>query len=765
MSEPVFPRRRALTVRGTVQGVGFRPFVYRLAHAHQLSGWVSNDADAVRIEVQGDLAALEAFVAGIRSQLPPAAHIEHLQVDEIAPAIGDTAAATFAIRPSEAGVMRRPIVPADLATCGECQAEFREPTERRHRYPFTNCTNCGPRWSIVTGLPYDRPRTSMESFVLCDACSREYANPLDRRFHAQPIACPECGPRLQALSPTGQLLAERQSALDVAAAAVREGKILALKGLGGFQLVVDATSEEAVQRLRLRKHRPDKPLAVLARETGEVMTFCVVTADERAALESSSAPILLLDRLSDECGTTIAPSVAPGNPQLGVMLPCTPLHHLLLEQVGRPVVCTSGNRSEEPMATRTAEALERLADIADVFLTHNRRIVRPVDDSVARMDGATLQLMRRARGFAPQPVMLDQTMPTVLAVGGHLKNTVALSIGNEAVLSPHVGDLDNVLSVNVHRRTIHDLVDFFAAVPEAVACDLHPDYASTRHAELLAAAWHVPLIRIQHHVAHVLSAIAECGLTGPVLGLSWDGTGFGLDGTVWGGEAIVVDGPQHLRVGHLRAFPLFGGDRTAREPRRAALGMLHVMGADSCRDWGRRWFTAAELDLFAAAMERGHAFPVSSSMGRLFDAVAALCGCRDRVSFEGEAAMQLEFAVDPAECSAYPCPVLAGWPAVADWVPLLDAVLADLADGVRRNTIAARFHNALANLALAWSQRVGCAQVVLTGGCFQNRVLRSRVRKRLSEAGFAVYTQHRVPCGDGGVALGQLLGAALQLGS
>ena len=798
MSQPMFPRRLALTVRGTVQGVGFRPFVYRLAHELDLRGWVSNDAHAVQIEVQGDTRVLDTFLSSLRSQLPPAASIEHVQVAEQTPLIGDAAETTFTIRTSEAHATPRPIVPADLATCAACLAECRDPAERRYLYPFTNCTNCGPRWSLVTGLPYDRARTSMAGFALCEACAEEYADPLDRRFHAQPIACPICGPQIEALSPSGELLAERHRALEMAAAVVRDGQILALKGLGGFQFIVDATNDAAVQRLRQRKHRPDKPLALLARDTAEVLSFCHLTPAERAALESSAAPIVLLDRLPgtaaemnvafrsakvaalhsasgaeatlndsavlDEASTTIAPSVAPGNPQLGVMLPCTPLHHLLLELVQRPVVCTSGNRSEEPMATSTAEALERLADIADLFLTHDRPIVRPVDDSVARLDGTTLQLMRRARGFSPQPISVGMSLPTILAVGGHLKNTVALSLGDEVVLSPHVGDLDNVLSLDVHRRTIGDLLDFFATTPVAVACDLHPDYASTQHAEKLAAAWQVPLVRIQHHVAHVLSAIVECNVTGPVLGLSWDGTGYGLDGTVWGGEALVVDGPQYLRVGHLRSFPLFGGDRTAREPRRSALGLLHAMEAESCLDWGRRWFSSAELDLFAAAVERGHAFPHSSSMGRLFDAVAVLCGFQDRVSFEGQAAMQLEFAVDPTEDSAYPLPVLEGWPAVADWVPLLEAILADLMQGVRRETVAARFHNALANLALAWSARVGCSQVILTGGCFQNRVLLSRVRTRLSEAGFAVYTQHRVPCGDGGIALGQILGAAQQLG-
>jgi hydrogenase maturation protein HypF len=417
------------------------------------------------------------------------------------------------------------------------------------------------------------------------------------------------------------------------------------------------------------------------------------------------------------------------------------------------------------MAICTQDALRRLGDIADLVLTHDRRIVRPVDDSVAREDDGQLQVLRRARGFAPVPISLGRSVPRILAVGGHLKNTVALSLERDVILSPHLGDLDNTLSMEAHRRAISDLVDFFQTEPEIVACDLHPDYSSTQHAERLARAWSVPLIRVQHHVAHVLSAVAEWQLAEPVLGLSWDGTGYGLDGTVWGGEAIVVDGPRWTRVGHLRTFPLLGGERVARAPRRAALGMLHAMQSESCLTQGRRWFSKQELGLLETAFDGGHLFPQSSSMGRLFDAVAALCGMKDRVSFEGEAAMQLEFAVDPSEASAYPLPISDTAPAVADWQPLLDAVLRDLAGGCPRGTVAGRFHNSLAEVAVQLARRTGCAKVALTGGCFQNRWLTRRVRARLLESGFEVYTQRRVPPGDGGIALGQVLGAALQVGA
>jgi hydrogenase maturation protein HypF len=771
MTDSSSTRRLALAVRGIVQGVGFRPFVYNLAHAARLTGWVVNESDGVRIEIQGPGQAVDGFVESLRARCPPAAQIEQLEVREI-PLAADCRDGSpgFLIRASEAGAPRRPTVPSDLATCDACRAEIAAPSERRHHYPFTNCTNCGPRWSIIIGLPYDRARTSMDVFTMCEACRREYENPADRRFHAQPIACPACGPQLRLLPVAGAPLSRdpvalADAAVADAALAVRAGRILALKGIGGFQLVVDATNEYAVTRLRRRKQRPDKPFAVMLTDLDSARAFCHVSAVEQHALLSSQAPIVLLERRDDGAGPErIADSVAPGNPLLGVMLPYSPLHHLLMEEVRRPIVCTSGNRAEEPMAISTEDALQRLGDIADLVLTHDRKIVRPVDDSVAREEAGQLQLLRRARGFSPLPIALDRTVPRILAVGGHLKNTVALSIGRDVILSPHVGDLDNTLSMAVHRRAVRDLVEFFEVTPEVVACDLHPDYGSTRHAEQLAEHWQVPLVRVQHHHAHVLSAMAEWQLTGPVLGLSWDGTGYGADGTVWGGEAIVVDGSRWTRLAHLRLFPLPGGDRVAREPRRAALGLLHEMQSGQ-RGEAARWFSDTQWGPLLAALDRGHVFPRSSSMGRLFDAVAALCGLKDRVSFEGEAAMQLEFAVDPAETAGYPLPMSDTLPAVVDWRPLVDGVLEDLRAGRSRGTVAGRFHNALADLAVRLARRAVCGRVVLTGGCFQNRWLTRRVRAQLSEAGFDVYTQRRVPPGDGGIALGQVLGAALQSGA
>ncbi len=798
-------RRLAITVRGVVQGVGFRPFVYNAARACRLAGWVLNEADRVRIEVQGEGAGLDAFLDALQNDHPPQARIDTL---EVRPA-NCRAAGMFEIRTSDESAAPRPTIPADLATCGECLAEIRDPAERRNGYPFTNCTNCGPRWSIIEQLPYDRPRTSMAGFEMCGDCRAEYEDPGDRRFHAQPIACPNCGPALQLLDSTGREIATGQEAMDAAVDAIRGGKIVALKGLGGFQLLVDATDAEAVVRLRRRKERPDKPFAVMIRSLDEVRRWCEVSEAEAAALSSHRAPIMLLRRVSSAVGRVCNPSptsdckpsrtgckpvlqgceqvcgaVAPGNPYLGVMLPYTPLHHLLMDAVDRPIVCTSANLSEEPMATTTEDALQRLGPIADVILTHDRPIVRPVDDSVARIGPDGLQVLRRARGFAPLPINLQQDNgSTILAVGGHLKNTVALALGSQVILSPHIGNLVHGLSVDVHRRAVRDLVDFFDVKPDLIACDLHPDYASTGHAERLAAEWSVPLVRVQHHHAHVAACMAEHGLPGPVLGFSWDGTGYGADGTVWGGEALLCEDGNFARVAHLRTFRLPGGDKAVRQPRRSALGVLfEIMGEEAAEKMaavGREAeeFRPPELKTLFSMLGQDVRCPRTSSMGRLFDAVAALCGLPGVISFEGQAAMALEFIAmecQREENDAYPLPLSGDSPMVADWEPLIRAVLADRSGGVPVGRISAKFHNALAEMAVAVAQRAGqvcnlsreddgCRQVVLTGGCFQNALLTSRVRTRLLQQGFSVYTHREVPPGDGGIALGQVYVAAKRI--
>ncbi|MHB8902279.1 MAG: carbamoyltransferase HypF [Thermoguttaceae bacterium] len=768
MNRPtLLPERRvAVTVRGVVQGVGFRPFVFNAARRLDLAGWVLNEADTVRIEVAGVGDRVEGFLRTLRLSPPPQARIETIEVVEL-DRRGPELPGRFEIRASQGNAPPRPTIPADLATCADCLAEIRTVGERRYRYPFTNCTNCGPRWSIIERLPYDRPRTSMAGFPMCDDCRREYEDPTDRRFHAQPIACPACGPHLELLDGGGQVVSRGDEALRGAAAAVLAGRIVALKGLGGFQLLVDATDDDAVRRLRDRKRRYEKPLAVMLAGPGGVAARCAAEPGDLETLGRHEAPILLLRRRPDQAaGGDIAPSVAPNNPYLGVMLPYTPLHHLLVEGIGRPIVCTSGNLSEEPMVTSNDDALERLGSIADLFLVHDRPIVRPVDDSVVHRGPAGSQVLRRARGYAPRPIRLADSGPCVLAVGGHLKNTVALALADQAVLSQHVGDLDNVASIEVHRRAIDDLVEFFQCRPEAVACDLHPDYASTGSAERLADRWKVPLIPVQHHHAHVAACMAEHGLEGPVLGLSWDGTGYGPDGTVWGGEVLRCQGSRFTRAGHLRTFPLPGGERAGREPRCSAAGVLFEVMGQEASQWAKAWFRPLEWTNMLTMLTRRLNAPRTSSMGRLFDAVACICGLAPVISFEGQAAMELEFALDRDETAAYHlADNRQAGVFIADWEPLLRAVLEDRKAGVGVGRISARFHNGLVDWAEQVAAQNGCPEVVLSGGCFQNAALSGRIVERLSDRGLKVYSQEKVPPGDGGIALGQLLVARESLAS
>lgn len=748
--------RLRVAVEGIVQGVGFRPAVFRLAEAHGLTGWVRNRPEGVELEVQGPEPATSAFLRALREEVPPPARVDRL-VSQALPERAEESA--FEIRDSGAGEEVRPVVPPDLATCPECAREVATPGERRHRYPFTNCTYCGPRYTIIEGLPYDRPRTSMKGFPLCPACEQEYRDPRNRRFHAQPVACPVCGPRLSLVAPGGAPRAEGEAALQAAAELLRRGGVLALKGLGGYQLLVDATSDAAVARLRHRKHREEKPFAVMFQDLASLQSACEAGAAETGLLTGPEAPILLLRRRP---GAPVAAAVAPGNPRLGAFLPYTPLHRLLLEAVGGPVVCTSGNLSDEPMAFGDDEARARLGALADAFLVHDRPIVRPVDDSVMRLDADGPTFLRRARGYAPLAVPLGDGGPPVLALGGHQKNTVALLAGGQVVLSQHLGDLASPEGADLLARTLADLLAFFRVRPEQLACDLHPDYASTRLAERLAAEWGLPLLRVQHHHAHGAACVAEHGLRSPVLALAWDGSGYGADGTIWGGEALVVAGATFRRVGHLRPFPLPGGEAAVRDPKRSALGLVGaVLGPGRIPASLLAAFEEAELGVLQAMLARDLNCPRTSSLGRLFDAVAALTGIRERRGFEGQAAMELEFAAERAAPEhAY------GWAfsgqevRVADPAPLVAELLRDRAAGAAPEALARRFHAALADLALAWARHAGLRDVALAGGCFQNALLTTLVTARLSEAGFRVHRHRRFPPNDGSLALGQAAVAA-----
>ena len=763
--------RMQVKIEGTVQGVGFRPFVFRVARALDLTGWVVNGADGVTIEVEGGAEAVNQFLDRLQAACPPGARVERMNARQI-PAIGDS---EFSIQPSDETGTKRLAISPDLATCADCVAELFDPRDRRFRYPWLSCAQCGPRFTMVTGLPYDRVNTTMSQFVLCKACRAEYEAPENRRFHAESTACPVCGPTVALWDADGEVSAEGEEAIQQICRIVRAGGIVAVKGLGGFHLWADARSEEAVQLLRARKRRPHKPFAVMFPSLEMIRVCCALSPGEAEWLTSPEAPIVILQRLE---GTSLVHGIAPGNDTVGAMLPHTPLQHLLMSELNTPVVATSGNRSEEPIVTDDDEARRRLAGIADAFLIHDRPIARPMDDSVVRMARSGPIVLRRARGLAPRTIRLSESIARhvagpVLAVGGHLKNTVALLDADHILLSQHLGDLSTLETEYAVQQAIDDLQWLLRVKPCAVACDLHPDYRSTRLAEELAERWAVPLIKVQHHHAHVVACMAEHGVTGEVLGIAWDGSGYGVDGSLWGGEFLLATYGESERVAHLHPFRLPGGEQAAREPRRAELAVRwETFGAQGCLagvEEGTEW--RAQAQLVIAMLAKQIQSPVTTSMGRLFDAVASMLGLCQVASFEGQAAMALEQEGTGAsvhgESDAYPIPLIARedeprrW--VADWRPMIELIVDDLSCGTEKTRIAHRFHRSLAELIGQVAERVGVRQVVLTGGCFQNVLLADLARERLESAGFTVLTHREVPPNDGGLALGQAIIAATQL--
>lgn len=751
------PVRLHLTLQGTVQGVGFRPFLHRLATELGLAGWVHNSCQGLAVEVEGLRSGAEEFLARLQSEKPTAGSIQHLATSWLEP-MGHLG---FVIQPSDVSGPRSTSVAPDLASCPECLREIREPTNRRYRYPFTTCTQCGPRFSIVESLPYDRASTTMRTFTMCAACQAEFDDPTNRRFHAQPNACPDCGPQLEFRDLSGQRLSSHDDALKAAAEALRQGKIVAVKGLGGFHLLVAAHEDAAIRRLRAAKHREEKPLALMAPDLESVRQWCDVSALEACLLQSPAAPIVLLAR--NRRPNDLAASVAPGNPNLGVLLPYTPLHHLLLAELGFPVVATSGNRRDEPICIDEREAGEKLGDIADFFLIHNRPILRPLDDSILRVIAGRGLMLRRARGFAPLPISMNRDLPTTLAVGAHLKNTVALSVGREVYISQHLGDLESVPGLASFQRVTAGLSELYEVRPEIIVADAHPDYLSTHFAkQFVAKSPYARLVRVQHHHAHVLSCLADNHLQPPALGVCWDGSGYGLDGTLWGGEFLRVTPTGFERSVHLRPFRLPGGDLAVREPRRAALGLLYEgLGADAFTRTETptlQAFTEIETRMLHHMMAHDLNAPWTSSVGRLFDAVASLLNLRQRSAFEGQAAMELEFASGaPLTNEAYELELSAG---ILDWTPLMHDLLFDLDEKLSTAIIAAKFHHALANSIVAVATQVGEERVALTGGCFQNKYLTECAVQRLRANGFQPYWHQQVPPNDGGLALGQIAAAA-----
>ncbi len=726
-------KRLRICLTGAVQGVGFRPFVFRLAAELDLSGWVLNDGAGLVIEVEGPPADLERFLLRLDSEKPPAAVVLTREISYLAPA----GLRRFEILPSDKSAGRTAAVLPDLATCPQCLAELRDPANRRGGYPFTNCTNCGPRYTIVLDIPYDRPNTTMRAFALCPECNREYLDPADRRFHAQPNACPVCGPHVWTTAvEEGAAKGDAGPAVKKAAAALAEGRVVALKGIGGFQLLVDARNEAAVDRLRRLKHREEKPFALMMPDLEAIRDCCEVSSDEERILISAAAPIVLL---RPKNGIPVARNVAKSSPYLGVMLPYSPLHHLLMREFPYPVVATSGNRSDEPIAIDNDEALARLGGIADLFLLHNRPVARPCDDSVARVSRGRESILRRARGYAPLPVRVFRDLPPILAVGGHLKNTVAVALGRQVVVSQHIGDLDTPESRSAFERAIEDLCRLYRFEPKAVACDLHPDYASTRWAR----ATGLPVTAVQHHHAHAAACAAENDLRGGYLGVSWDGTGYGTDGTIWGGEFFLVNDTSFERIAHLRPFRLPGGEAAIREGWRSAFSLLWTLyGPDGVPDVPRK-------AVLGNMLERGVNAPWTTSVGRLFDAVASLTGVAQKNRFEGQVAMELERVMDGARTiDSYPFEK-------GDWAPLIDAIRSDVHRGVSPALISAQFHNALAHWILDVAKEAGVEQVALSGGVFQNSYLVERTASLLEDRGFRVFTHQRVPPNDGGISLGQ----------
>ncbi|MEC4895062.1 MAG: carbamoyltransferase HypF [Oscillatoria sp. PMC 1050.18] len=759
-------QRLVIHIQGVVQGVGFRPFIYCLATELELKGWVNNSPQGVTIEVEGNQAQLKTFLAQLDRRKPDHAEIHEIETVWL-PLYGYT---NFEIRPSETATSKSAVILPDLATCPQCLAEIFNPENRRYRYPFTNCTHCGPRYSIIQDLPYDRPNTTMRHFPMCEVCQQEYENPLNRRFHAQPNACPVCGPYLSLWDNQGNILAEYDTALQETVKAIREGKIVAVKGLGGFHLVVDGRNNHAVRQLRERKQRPDKPLALMYPTLDRIKQDCQVSPLEAKLLQSREAPIVLLRRLEN---ASITFSVAPGNPYLGVMLPYTPLHHLLLAELGFPIVATSGNLSQEPICTENSKAVTQLGKIADFLLVHNRPIARPVDDSILRVMGNQELVLRRGRGYAPLPIKLQTKVngnkfPAILAVGGHLKNTVALSHQGQVLLSQHIGDLETPETLERFRDTIANLQQIYNLHLDAIATDFHPDYQSTQFAQSLAQSLNIPCLPIQHHFAHVLSCMAENNIQPPVFGVAWDGTGYGLDGTIWGGEFLLVNDSHFQRVAHLRPFPLPGGEKASQEPRRSALGLLYQCFGEDLFSLTHlapiQAFSSQELTILQQMLRRGVNTPMTSSIGRLFDAIASLLNLTQITSFEGQGAMQLEFlTVRHKTQEAYPVRLANTIPLQIDWQPMVEAIVADIQNSLPLPEISTKFHHALIQSLVKIAHTCHQSQVILTGGCFQNQYLLENSLTALQQAGFSAIVHHHIPPNDGGIALGQILGALSQL--
>ncbi len=748
-----------LEINGIVQGVGFRPFIYQLANHHGLKGEVANTATGVSLVLEGSEVDIRQFIDDLTIKKPPLAHI--VEVSKAPEPVKGFAA--FSIVKSRGSNTRATLISPDVMVCDDCLAEMRDPADRRFGYPFINCTNCGPRYTIIDDIPYDRPKTSMRHFRMCPLCQAEYDNPDNRRFHAQPNACAACGPRVT-LCDAGGKAVDTDDPIAETANRLRQGRIVAVKGLGGFHLAVDATHADAVARLRRRKHREEKPLALMCSSLDRIREIARVQAAEERLLVSIQRPIVLLEKCEN---TSIAESVSPRNRYFGVMLPYAPVHHLLLDAGFAALVMTSANLSEEPIAIDNAEAFRRLGAITDDFLVHDRDILLRSDDSIVRYIAGHMRPIRRSRGYVPVPVFLKDDMPPVLACGAELKNTVCLTRGKQAFVSQHIGDLENRATDDFFRHTVAHLRRILDIDPQIVACDLHPDYMSTRYARELDG---LPCIEVQHHHAHIAACMAENKADGPVIGLSFDGTGLGTDGTVWGGEVLVADYHTFTRAAHLAPVPMPGSAAAIREPWRMAVSHLSAAfgeDLDALQLPFLRSVDPQRVDILLSMMDKQINSPLTSSLGRLFDAVAAIIGLRGQVAFEGQAAMELEMILDDAESDSYDFSWEGDGPCRIATTPIIQAVVRDEGKGVSPSVISARFHNTLIllfeQLCRHLRTTTGINRVAMSGGVFQNNRMLVGLTTALEKSGFDLLTHRLVPTNDGGLSLGQAVVAAAKV--
>jgi hydrogenase maturation protein HypF len=750
-------QRLRIHIQGIVQGVGFRPFIYQLAHRHRLNGYVANTPKGVELEVEGGRDALHHFLKELPDSAPPLASITQIETEELPAA----SYSTFEIKASEEGEGREALISPDTATCSDCLRELFDPQDRRHRYPFINCTNCGPRYTIINDIPYDRPKTSMAAFTMCDDCAREYHDPLDRRFHAQPNGCWSCGPRVWLADSSGKDL-KISEPISKAAKHLSQGVIVAVKGLGGFHLAVDASQNEAVKRLRLRKGREEKPLALMSSSLEQIERYALVGDEERRMLTCFQRPIVIVPKRP---GNTIAPEVAPRNRSFGVMLPYTPVHHLLLSHRFLALVMTSGNISEEPIAIDNQESVERLGKIADYFLFHDRDILLRSDDSILRAAKGRPRQIRRSRGYVPVPIFLKKPVAEVLALGGELKGTICLTKENRAFVGQHLGDLENLETLEFLELTAHHLRRILEVSPRLLVHDLHPDYLTT---QVALAQDELPTLAVQHHHAHVVSCMAEHGLEGKVLGLALDGTGYGDDGCIWGGEILVADQRNYERVAHLDYVPMPGGEKAIKEPWRMAVAYLWAAFGEKVfqdeqhpfRKWDRD-----QIGVLVQMMQRQINSPLTSSCGRLFDAVAALVGLRDRIAYEGQAAIELEQWLEPTTDRYQYELGEVGDRLILSPTAIFAQVFDDVVSGVATELVSGKFHQTLvamfADACLHLCELHGLNRVVCSGGVFQNIFLLENLEDRLGASGLEVYTPQLIPANDGCISLGQaIVGAA-----